>query len=121
MQEQPLNKYENLIRFILTEKFLTITVLGSIFTFQFAGFIKLYLFDPILDWALPDKKFNFMDITIKEGQVPPPPEKTLVLRLGDFFREFIKYCILMLFLFLLSKYTSFPDTQEGNISGSALM
>ena len=52
------NRYDNVIRFILSEKWFTITVLGSIFTFQFASVIKLYLIDPILDWVLPDEKFS---------------------------------------------------------------
>lgn len=115
------DKYNNMIRFLIREKWFTITVLGSIFTFQFATGIKNFLIDPILDFLLPDDKFSFMDLVIREGVPVEPKNPRLTFRLGDFFREFIKYLFLIFLLFLLSKYTNFPDTPGGNTIGSALM
>lgn len=115
------DKYNNMIRFLIREKWFTITVLGSIFTFQFASSIKIFLIDPILDFLLPDDKFSFMDIVVREGVPVEPKNPRLTFRLGDFFREFVKYLVLISLLFLLSKYTNFPDIPGGNVHGAALI
>ena len=115
------SKYENVIRLILSEKWLTITVIGSVITFQFISSFKTDLVDPLLDFALPYEKFEFMDITIKDGEDILPRNPKLTLRIGDFFKEFIKWGFVIVLLFLIGKYTSFPETLGGNRTGAAIM
>lgn len=115
------NKYQNIIRFILAERWLTITVIGSILTFQFVSSFKRDIIDPILDFLLPDSKFGFMNIIIKDGTPILPPDPQLRIDIGDFFRESIKYLVMLVLLYLLAKFTRFPESPQGNISGAAIM
>jgi hypothetical protein len=116
-----MDKHNNVIRLILAEKWLTITVIGSVLTFQFISAFKTDIIDPLLDFALPSEKFNFMDITVREGDEVIPKNPKLTLRFGDWTREFIKWGVVMVLLYLVSKYTSFPETPGGNFSGAAVM
>ena len=115
------DKYANVVRLILAEKWLTITVIGSVLTFQFVSAFKTDIIDPLLDFALPCDKFSFMDITVRDGQDVIPQNHKLVLRFGDWVREFIKWGVVMVMLYLISKYTNFPDTPGGNKNGAAVM
>jgi large-conductance mechanosensitive channel len=109
-------KDDNLIRFILRERFLTITVIGSIFTFGFIGSFKNDIIEPIFKFIFPDENFEFMNVTLREN----PTSKTM-LRLGNFFRELIIFSIVVFILYLLHKYTKFPDQRTGNITGAAVL
>ena len=126
-KQKDIDPYANVIRFILNEKFLTIAVIGSVITFQFLTTFKTALVDPLLDFALPTDKFGFMNITIREGDEIPPPTTKLSVNFGAFFIEMVKYAFMMVLLFLLAKYTRFPDTvgpdglPRGNWDGSAIM
>ena len=60
-----MDKHDNVIRLILAEKWLTITVIGSVLTFQFISAFKTDIIDPLLDFALPSDKFSFMDVYCK--------------------------------------------------------
>jgi len=100
---------ESIYKFILKEKFLTLALIGSIFTFAFVGSLKCDIIDPLLQFVLSEEYFGFMDITIREGDKPPRPKKQLELRFGNFFREFITWIIVVVSLYSLYKYTNFPD------------
>ena len=119
---------KSVIRYILSEKWLTITVIGSVFTFQFISAFKMFVVDPLLDFFLPKYKFNFMNITIRDGiETAPPPNPKLVISFGYWMIEFLKWGIIMCGLYLLAKYTNFPElknkngTLVGNYSGAAIM
>jgi large-conductance mechanosensitive channel len=107
---------ESIYKFILKEKLLTLTLIGSIFTFAFVGSLKCDIIDPLLQFVLSEEYFGFMDITIREGDKPPKPRKNIELKFGNFFREFITWIIIVITLFTLYKYTSFPD-QKSIING----
>jgi len=115
------DKYANVIRLILAERWLTITVIGSVMTFQFISSFKTDILDPLLDFVLPCDKFGFMDITVRDGDDIRPKNQKLVLGFGDWVREFIKWGVVMVVLYLVSKYTNFPETPGGNATGSAVM
>jgi len=116
------DRYRDVISFILSERLLTLTVIGSIFTFSLINSLKLYIIDPMLDYLLADENFNYMGYTLRDGipTMNSEPRK-IVLNFGWFFREFIKWLFVMTILFLCAKYTRFPDDPLGNISGSAVM
>lgn len=112
---------KNIISFILSERLLTITVIGSVFTFQFISSIKMYIIDPMFDFLCADDNFNFISITLRDGAAIPKFDKKITMEFGLLFKEFIKWIFTMLLLFLCAKYTRFPDHLEGNILGSAIM
>ncbi len=109
----------NIINFILREKFMTITTLGSIFTFAFISSLKEDIIDPLILFMLPSQNFDFMNITIREGEKMEMPERQLELRFGHFFRALITWLLLLAILFVLYKL-SFPDTFAGNSTGAAI-
>jgi len=115
------DKYSNVVRLILAEKWLTITVIGSVLTFQFISAFKVDIIDPLLDFALPCDKFAFMDITVRDGEEFIPRNQKLILKFGDWTREFIKWGVVMVLLYFVSKYTNFPNTPGGNNKGAAIM
>ena len=86
------------ISYAIEQKWLSFAVIGSIFTWKLISSLREYIFDPILDQALPDKKFNIFDIPLGDEQ----------LRLGALLKEFIKWIIVILILYLIYKYTSLP-------------
>jgi large-conductance mechanosensitive channel len=65
----------SIFRFILREKFLTLTVIGSIFTFAFISSLKGDILDPLLHFLLSEENFGFMDITIREGEKIKMPQR----------------------------------------------
>lgn len=116
-----IDRYKNLLSFILSERFLTISVLGSIFTFQFISALKMYIIDPLLDFVIPPESFSFLNITLRDGIPMTSPEpRRLSIDFGNFFKALITYIFVIGILFMLAKYTRFPDG-AGNVSGAAIM
>lgn len=113
-QSPQIKHNESLFRFMLRERFITLTVIGSIFTFAFIGSLKADIIDPLLQFILSEENFGFMDITIREGEKMPPIQRQIELRFGNFFREFCGWLLIMLILYALYKFTSFPDQLQGN-------
>jgi len=113
--------HTNIFKFILNEKFITITVLGSIFTFAFISSLKGDIIDPLLHFAMPEDFFGFLDITLRDGEKINMPPRQIELRLGNFFREFITWLFAVSILYVLATRTSFPDLSGGNSGGSAVM
>ena len=119
---QPQTKFNSLLNFILAERILSITVICSIITFQFISTFKVNIADPLLDFVLSDDKFNFLNITIRDGQeIPKIENKKLVLDFGQVFKEFVKWIFVLSILFMLAKYVRIQDNPQGNIMGAAIM
>lgn len=117
-----IDKYKNILSFLLSEKFLTITVIGSVFTFSFIGSLKADVIDPLLNFALPEKHFDFMDVTIRDGEsIQMPNPQKLELKLGSFFKQFITWIFAISILYLMARYTRFPTSERGNYLGAAIM
>ncbi len=112
---------DNIFKFMLKEKYITITSIGSIFTFAFISSLKEDIVDPLVSFMFPSSNFDFMDITIREGEKFEIPQQQLELKFGHFFKSFITWLLLLAFLFVLYKFTSFPDTLAGNSTGAAIV
>lgn len=110
-----------IFNFILSERFITLTVLGSIFTFAFVSSLKGDIIDPLLHILFPEEFFGFMDVVLREGEKMPKAPRQIEVRMGNFFREFITWITLMSVLFILAKYTRFPDHIEGNALAAAVV
>ena len=115
------NRYKSVLSFILSERILTLTVIASVITFQLLNTFKGFLFDPIMDFIMPTEKFDFLNVTIRDGyDMPMPDSKKLVLDFGPCLKEVIKWIFIIFLVFLLSKYTYLQDDKMGN-PGVALM
>lgn len=111
---------ESIFNFILSERFLTLTVIGSIFTYAFVSSMKGDLIDPFLQFLFSEDYFDFMDVTLRDGEKMPRYRKKLELRFGNFFKEFITWMFVMFILHILCNYTSYPRQPGGN-PGVAIM
>ena len=111
----------NIFRFVLNERFITLTVIGSVFTFAFIASLKGDIVDPIMDFIFPEENFGFMDITIRDGEKINMPPKQIELKLGNFFKQFVTWMFAITVLYMLAVFTRFPDTPGGNILGAAIM
>ena len=107
-------KDNNIFRFILRERYITLTVIGSIFTFAFVNSLKADIIDPLLQFMLTEENFGFMDITIREGEKMPQIQRQIELKFGNFFREFVTWLLIITTLYVLYKFTGFPDQITGN-------
>jgi hypothetical protein len=109
------------LSFILRERLLSITVICSIITFQFISTFKINLFDPLLDFLIPEDKIDFLNVTIRDGvELPKYEPKKLVLDLGQIFKETLKYIFVIFIFYLLASYTRMQDEPNGN-PGSAIL
>ncbi len=115
------DRTNNMFNFVLSERFITLTVIGSIFTFTFISSMKGDLLDPLLHFILPEEFFGFMNIVIRDGETMNMPPRKLELKFGNFFRELTTWLIAISSLYFLAKYTRFPDTPGGNYAGAAVM
>ncbi len=116
-----MDKNTNMIKFVLKERYITLTVIGSIFTFAFISSLKNDIVDPLLRFILPEDNFSFMDLPIREGEKIIMPQRQIEIRFGNFFREFITWLFALSTLYCLSIFTRFPDTPHGNILGAAII
>ena len=101
------------IDFIVKEKWITATVIGSIFTFALVSKFKDSIFDPLMSSMIHPKSFDFMKVKI-------PGEDENELDFGSFFRETIIWIIMVFVLYILTVLFSFPITKGGS-SGVAVM
>ena len=117
-----MERHKSLLSFILSERLLTLTVICSVITFQMLNVFKAYLFDPLMDFMMPTEKFDFLNLTIREGyEAPVPDSKKLVLDFGPCIKEIIKWVFIIFIVYLLAKYTTMPDELMGNIRGAAVL
>jgi large-conductance mechanosensitive channel len=94
--------------------FLTLTIIGSVFTFQFVSSMKFNLIDPLFEFLLPDDHFNFMSIKIRDGiELQKLEPKKITIEFGNFFKEFVKWLFVMYCLYTLKTYTDFPEGVHG--------
>ncbi len=115
------DRFENVLSFIISERLLAITVVCSIITFQFISTFKINILDPLMDFMLPEERFNYLNFTIRDGnEVPKIENKKLVIDVGQVFKEFIKWICVITVLYFLAKYTNIQDISTGN-PGAAIM
>lgn len=114
-------KYKNIMEFLLVEKFMTITVIGSVFTFALINSLKSTIVEPLFEFLFSEEVFGFMDVTIRPGEsVQIPSPKRIDLRIGEFFKQFLIWFTVISCLFLLTR-TKFPDHMNGNSTGAAFI
>jgi len=107
------------IEFIYSENWITISSIGSIFTFGLVNNFKTNVFDKIMGYVLPIESFQYMKIKLPDIGITPdlyqgPSESVFSndpneIDFGVFIRETIIWIFMTLILYILSAFIRFPD------------
>lgn len=117
------------VDFILKEKWITVTAIGSIFTFAMVNKFRDCIFDPLAIYILPPESFDFMKVKLHD--ILPSPNVNLTgkdsenkgsytLNFGLFFRETLIWLFMVIILYILYTLFSFPSIKGGS-SGAAII
>lgn len=117
------------IDFISKEKWITVTAIGSIFTFAMVNKFRETIFDPLIVYIIPPESFDFMKIELPD--IGPSPNvnvansgrentNSYTLNFGAFFRETIIWIFMILILYILALYLRFPSIKGGS-TGAAIL
>jgi large-conductance mechanosensitive channel len=117
------------IDFIYKEKWITVTAIGSIFTFSMITKFRETIFDPLLVHILPPESFDFMKIELPDTGISPnvnlpnsscENKNSYTINFGGFFRETIIWFVMILILYILAVFFRFPDIPGGS-TGAAIL
>lgn len=128
---QPIDPLE----FLYRENWITLSSIGSIFTFALVANFRANVFDKIMGYILPIESFDYMKVELPDIGISPPiksmntynPIDTTetgnpnTIDFGSFVRESIIWIFMVLLLYLLAIFVRFPDVPGGNITGAAIM
>ena len=117
------------IDFISKEKWITVTAIGSIFTFAMVNKFRETIFDPMIVYIIPPESFDFMKIELPD--ILPSPNVNMAnvggentnsytINFGAFFRETIIWIFMILILYILAIYLRFPSVKGGS-TGAAIL
>lgn len=111
------------IEFIYKEGWLTLSSIGSIFTFALVSNFRANIFDKLMSYILPPESFEYMKVKLPDIGVSPPtrslnpydPTETVQMDdpneidFGGFVRESIIWIFMTLLMYLLATFLRFPD------------
>ena len=98
------------IEYIYRENWITLSSIGSIFTFALIGSFREHVFDKLLSYVLPNESFEFMQVELPDiGN----SEET-VISFGVFIREAIIWTFMILLLYLMGLFLRWPN--DGGIT-----
>jgi hypothetical protein len=114
------------IEFLYRENFITLSSIGSIFTFALIASFRENVFDKIMNFILPVESFDFMQMELPDiGLNPPiqimdptnptelidnPNAKPKLIHFGHFVRETLIWMFMILFLYILAIFIRWPQT-----------
>lgn len=116
------------IDFVVREKWITITVIGSVFTFAMLTKFRENIFEPILVYVLPPESFNWMKVDLPdEGPHPNVTNmfgaenySSYTINFGPFVREVIVWIFMILILYMMRVFLNWP-TIPGGTNGAAVL
>lgn len=122
------------IEFLYRENWITLSSIGSIFTFALVANFRANVFDKLMGYILPIESFDYMKVELPDIGLSPPirsmntynPIDTTdtgnpnIVDFGAFVRESIIWIFMVLLLYLLA-LRRFPDIPGGNSTGAAIM
>ena len=111
------------IDFIYKEKWITLSSIGSIFTFGLVSNFRSNVFDKIMGYVLPIESFYYMKVKLPDIGPNPVihsmdsnnPTETIIsgdqntIDFGIFIRESIIWIFMTLLLYLFGTFLRFPD------------
>lgn len=117
----------NPFELILKEKWITVSVIGSIFTFTFIDSFRKGILNPIIDVILPDRVFGHLNLKVNikpgistEGELEE--ENFIEFKFGDFIKQFILWIIIIAVLWLIACSVRWNPVVVGTPNeGSAIM
>jgi large-conductance mechanosensitive channel len=120
------------IDFISKEKFITLTVIGSIFTYSMITKFRENVFDPLLVYVLPPESFDFMKFELPDDGPSPNIMSTnldgtyentdsYTINFGPWVRETFVWLFMILILYLMRVFLNWQTTSGGNSTGAAVM
>jgi len=129
------NKPMDPIEFIYKEKWITLSSVGSIFTFALVANFRANVFDKLMGYILPPESFEYMKVKLPDiGSSPPIHSMSSynpiatdvtgnpnVIDFGSFVRESIIWIFMILLMYILYILFNFPNIPEGNYTGAAIM
>ena len=114
------------IEFLYRENWITLSSIGSIFTFALTAKFRETIFDQIMGYILPIESFEFMQVELPDiGESPwvksmdpdnpvdfveNPPNK---INFGGFVREAIIWIFMILLLYILGVFVRWPGGGVG--------
>ena len=105
------------IEFLYRENFITLSSIGSIFTFALIGSFRENIFDKIMSFFLPHESFDFMKVYLPDIETtfnsnPLNPQNEMkepsVIHFGVFVRETIIWIFMILLLYILAIFVRWP-------------
>jgi large-conductance mechanosensitive channel len=98
------------IEYIYRENWITLTSIGSIFTFALIGSFREHVFDKMISYILPTESFEFMKVELPDiGN-----DEDTVIHFGVFIREAIIWTCMILVLYLMGLFVRWPN--DGGIT-----
>lgn len=112
------------IEFIYKENWLTLSSIGSIFTFALVSNFRANIFDKLMSYILPPESFDYMKVKLPDIGVSPPtktmnpydPTEMVTdggdpneIDFGGFVRESIIWIFMTLLMYLIATFLRFPD------------
>jgi len=116
---------EDPIEFIYRENFITLSSIGSIFTFALIASFRENVFDKILGYILPMESFKFMKVELPDIGISPPqmipdpinptdfiqaPSNENIIFFGTFVRETIIWMFMVFLLYILAIFVRWPSS-----------
>lgn len=108
------------IEFLYRENLITVTSIGSIFTFALIAKFRETIFDQFMGYLLPIESFEFMKVELPDVYSPMIPSMDPdnpidfvenppnVIHFGAFIREAIIWIFMILLLYILGVFVRWP-------------
>ena len=84
--------------FIQDQKWITLTAIGSVFTFTFINKIKEYILFPTLNYVVLKKAFEKLSIVLEDNE-----KEDTTLHIGKLIRELILWAFIITFIYFVAK------------------
>lgn len=105
------------IEFIYKENWLTLSSIGSIFTFGLVNTFRTTIFDRLMEYILPPESFAYMKVRLPDinySSINPNDSGEAVkinneIDFGGFIRESIIWIFMTLLCYLFATFLRFPD------------
>lgn len=89
----------DLVEFLYRENWVTLSSIGSIFTFALVGSFRVSIFDKLMSMLLPEESFEYMTVKIDDDEI----------KFGGFVREAIIWIFMTMILYILATFFRYPD------------
>ena len=94
--------------FIQDQKWVTLTAIGSVFTFTFINKIKEYILFPTLNYVVPKKAFEKLSVVLEDNE-----KEDTTLHIGKLIRELILWAFIITFIYFVAKKSKWPILRKG--------